>query len=168
MSNGSEQAERAGLGQITDHHQTGIGKIPIIPCSTPQNPACSATDFFLAMFNPDRRFNVVAVEDPNELARKLTRQTWTGCTGFQHAGYLFLNDSTGPDGAQEFAVFKKEPEASGKYVQIEGVTFGWMGAAEALQTIRGIARGEYDNVMCVEHDLTIESPRYHGRCRHCA
>ena len=120
------------------------------------------------MFNPDRRFSIVSEEDPEELARKLTRQTWTSCTGFEHAGYLFLNDSTGPDGAQEYAIFKKEPDPSGKFLQIEGVTFSWMDAAEALQVIREIARGKYDNVMRIEHDLTLETPANHGQCRYCA
>lgn len=119
------------------------------------------------MFHPDRRFNVVAEEDPEALAGKLTRQTWTGCTGFEHAGYLFLNDSTGPDAAQEFAVFRKERGPTGMFVQIEGVTFSWMDAAEALQLIREIARGACDNVMHIEHDLTIETPANHGQCRHC-
>ena len=120
------------------------------------------------MFHPDRRFAVTHVEEPEELARMLTQQTWTGCTGFEHAGYLFLNDSTGPDGAQEYAVFRKEAETSGKFIQIEGVTFGWMGAAEAVQCIRDIARGACDNVMRMEHDLTLETPATHGQCRYCA
>ena len=120
------------------------------------------------MFHPDRRFSIVSEEDAEELARKLTRQTWTSCTGFEHAGYLFLNDSTGPDGAQEYGIFKKEPDPSGTLVQIESVTFSWMDAAEALQCIREIARGDYDNVMRIEHDLTLETPANHGECRHCA
>jgi len=128
----------------------------------------SAAPPSLYMFHPNRRFTVTVEDDPEELARKLTRQTWTGCTGFEHAGYLFLNDSTGPDGAQEYAVFKKEPVAPGRYVQIEGVTFGWMDADEALRTIRGITRGEFDNVMRVEHELKIQSAAMHGQCGYCA
>jgi len=43
-----------------------------------------------------------------------------------------------------------------------------MDAAEALQCIREIARGDYDGVMHVEHDLTLDTPANHGECRHCA
>jgi hypothetical protein len=86
------------------------------------------------MFHPDRRFSIVSEEDPEELALKLTRQNLTSCTGFERAGYLFLNDSTGPDGAQEYAVFRKEPEPSGRNQSLPGGFFrskvsrsaGWM------------------------------------------
>jgi hypothetical protein len=43
-----------------------------------------------------------------------------------------------------------------------------MDAAEALQVIRDIARGDCDNVMQIEHKLTLETPANHGACRHCA
>lgn len=63
---------------------------------------------------------------------KLTGSTWTLCTGWEHAGLWYLNDSTGEDGAQEYAVVYRG-------VQIETITFGWDSEAEALRHIRDCA-----------------------------
>ena len=119
------------------------------------------------MLHADRRFSVTSEEDAEQLAYKLTTRTWTGCTGFRHGGYLFLNDSFSADGAQEFAVFRGQ-ELAGKLVQIESITFGWMNAEEAVTTIRDVARGRYDDVMHVVHELTLEPPEQHERCPLCA
>jgi hypothetical protein len=59
--------------------------------------------------------------DAGVLADLLTRHDWCTCNGFRLGHLLFLNDSTGPDGAQEYAVFD---ERSGK--QIESLTVSWM------------------------------------------
>ena len=116
--------------------------------------------------HPQRRFCLTTINDPEEFAQKLTKYTWTGCTAFEHGGYLFLNDVTSADGAQEYAVFKKHGPSS-KLVQIESITFGWMNADKALATIRDIVRGKYDSVLCIEQDVTLESPDEHGRCSLC-
>ena len=118
------------------------------------------------MMHPNRRFCLTNIDDSEELAEKLTQHTWTGCTAFEHDGYLFLNDATCADGAQEYAVFKKG-SPSAKPVQIESITFSWMDADNALLMIRDIIRGEYDDVMSIEQDVTFETPDEHGRCHLC-
>ena len=59
------------------------------------------------MLHSKRTWCIAPVSDAEELARKLTELTWTGCTAFELEGYLFLNDSTSLDGAQEYAVLKR-------------------------------------------------------------
>jgi hypothetical protein len=77
------------------------------------------------MFHRGRTHRVAEIETAAELAERLVEHTWTLCTGFRHGGLLWLNDSTGPDGAQEFAVVRE-----GR--QIESITFSWCSRAEAL------------------------------------
>jgi len=86
------------------------------------------------MFYKRGYWSVAPVANAEELATKLTEQTWTLCTGFSLGGYLFLNDSTSEDGVQEYAVVKPLPE--GGHVQIESITFGWCTKAQALEFIR--------------------------------
>lgn len=57
------------------------------------------------MLHKNRRWCVTPVASAEELAEKLTEMTWCGCSGFRLGGYLWLNDATSPDGAQEFAVY---------------------------------------------------------------
>ena len=59
------------------------------------------------MLHKNRLWSICQVDDPQELARMLTEHAWCLCTGFQIAGYLFLNDATSEDGAQEYAVVKR-------------------------------------------------------------
>jgi hypothetical protein len=56
------------------------------------------------MMHKHRCSCVGPIEDPAQLAEWLTQRSWTLCTGFAIAGYLFLNDATSEDGAQEYAV----------------------------------------------------------------
>ena len=119
------------------------------------------------MYHPDRRFSVVPVEEEEELAQKLIERTWPGCMGFSHGGYLFLNDSATPADTQEYAVFGNRPDETGKYTQVDGLTVGWMGRAEALQRIQRITRGEFGALLGAEHFLKVENPGEHGSCREC-
>ena len=57
------------------------------------------------MFHNKRVWCVSPVASAEELARKLTETTWCCCTAFALGDYLWLNDSTSPDGAQEFAIY---------------------------------------------------------------
>lgn len=93
---------------------------------------------------------------------KLTGSTWTLCTGWEHAGLWYLNDSTGEDGAQEYAVVYRG-------VQIETITFGWDSEAEALRHIRHCA--EHAEELLREPwaqpvEPIVEDWRGHC-CRHC-
>ncbi len=120
------------------------------------------------MLHRNRHWCVSPVESAEELAKKLTDTTWCCCTAFELGGYLFLNDSTSPDGAQEFAVVKRDG-GQGKPVQIESITFGWCDEAKALQHIRNSLAGDYDRSRFA-HEVSpaLETPEAHGRCPHCA
>lgn len=112
------------------------------------------------MMHRTREFQVSDVATPAELAEKLTQHDWCPCQAFAIGGLLFLNDSTGPDGAQEYGVVRGG-------TQIESVTFGWMNEPDALDTIKRLLDGtlgaEYAKVL-----NKIVSPEEHGRCYHCA
>jgi hypothetical protein len=119
------------------------------------------------MFHDNRVWCVTRVASPEELAQKLTTVTWCCCTGFALDGYLWLNDATSPDGAQEYAVLKMAC-GNGKAVQIESITFGWSSEAEALAFIRHTLSGADDqNGFHREVEPRFETPAEH-RCGHCA
>lgn len=70
------------------------------------------------MINVKRIWGVVDIDTAEELAEKLTKCTWTLCSGFHYSGYLFLNDSFSEDGAQEYGIVKELTKK-----QVESVTF---------------------------------------------
>lgn len=116
------------------------------------------------MLHKNRNWTILPVGTAEELAEKLTEHTWCGCNGFEYAGFLFLNDSTSGDGAQEYGIVQ-----NGR--QVETVTFGWMKQEKALDYIRKIVSGPAGS-LCEPwgEDLTarIQSPEQHGRCYLCA
>jgi len=118
------------------------------------------------MMHTRRTFCVFPVETADDLAEKLTAHTWTLCTAFRLHDYLFLNDSTGEDGAQEYAVVKAAAD-DGPALQVESITFGWCDRAKALDYIRRTLAGEFD---AAGRPLTprLETPDQHERCGHCA
>lgn len=118
------------------------------------------------MLHRKRIWTIAVVADAETLADQLTQSTWCCCNGFRLGNYLFVNDATCPDGAQEYAALKPLGDA---YVQIESLTFSWMTREQALDIIRRVVAGEFDH----EHYGTIEprrlqTPAEHGRCHHCA
>lgn len=120
------------------------------------------------MMHQSRRWTVAAVESAEDLARKLTEQTWCCCNGFSLAGYWFLNDATGPDGAQEYAIVK-QTGPDGRPWQIESVTFSWCNYDRALQLICDLLSGANDNEDWAQPVAPrIQTPGEHGRCGHCA
>jgi hypothetical protein len=117
------------------------------------------------MMHAKRRFRVVPVERPEDLARLLVEQTWTLCTGFslEQAGrrYLFLNDAISEDGAQEYAVFRQTPDG---WRQVESVTFSWCTVERAIEIVQSIAAGG-ETPFGVYH-LQLDHPD--GPCPLCA
>jgi hypothetical protein len=128
-----------------------------------------------------------------ELAEKLTQRTWCCCTGFELDGYLWLNDSTGENGAQEYAVVRKPTDDDPHFWQVESITASWCSESELLRCIHdvqgGIAATEIASGPVVVAkslaDLSaalgvndrpqsfivhprVETPEQHGRCHHCA
>lgn len=91
------------------------------------------------MFHKNRVWHVSVVDSRDELAEMLSQYVYTPCAAFELEGVLFLNDSTGPDGAQEYAVVKC---IGGEYFQVESVTFGWCSVERAREHIDYVI--EYD------------------------
>ena len=94
------------------------------------------------MLYKNRRHKITPISTAIELAHKLTRHTWTACSGFSYGGFLYLNDSSGPDGAQEYAVLREKTNADGSHDVIESITFSWLSASEALGYIEQFTRDD--------------------------
>lgn len=73
------------------------------------------------------------------LANKLANFDWCTCQGFRLGDFLFLNDATSEDGAQEYAVLRASPNADGKHRQVESYTCSWMSADK----LKGILHALY-------------------------
>jgi hypothetical protein len=114
------------------------------------------------MFHSYRPWSVTDADTPATLAEKLTQYTWSVSNGCRLGYYLFLNDSTGPDGAQEFGVIH-EPTMR----QVESITFSWCSEEEALKYIQEVLNGEY-KPYTEPLDLTIQTPDVHEECALCA
>lgn len=81
--------------------------------------------------------------------------------------YLWLNDATSPDGAQEFAVIKQCDDST--FVQIESITFSWCDFDAAQRFIEATLAGEDDESdFCRHVSPVLQTPKQHGRCPHCA
>jgi hypothetical protein len=110
------------------------------------------------MMHKNRRFSISDVPEA-ELANKLVNYSWTLCTGFRCKGFLFLNDATSEDGAQEYAVIRE-----GDSVQVESITFSWCSLEEAI--------GHIDILMTTKDHMDlgkVEVLAHHeGYCRLCA
>lgn len=119
------------------------------------------------MMHTRRSFQVSEAGSAEDLAEKLTGRTWTLCTGFRLGGYLFLNDSTSEDGAQEFAVVKLSPDPGGAALQAESITYGWCDYQTGLDFVRRCLAGEYDPDGIPLPGLTPETSERHGRCSLC-
>lgn len=119
------------------------------------------------MMHVSRVWCVAPIESAEELAKKLVDSTWTLCTAFELQGYLFINDSTSEDGAQEYAVVKRQ--ADGTFLQVESITFGWCNFERALEHIRrAISGGDDANDFAMPVTPRLETAQEHGRCRFCA
>jgi hypothetical protein len=145
------------------------------------------------MMHNNRVWCVARVATAEELAEKLTQCTWCCCSGFELGGYLWLNDATCEDGAQEYAVVRKPTDAEPHYRQVESITASWCSAVQLLQYIHDVqlgsatigcgagpvvvaksladlslALGVNDQPQAYVVHPRIETPEQHGRCPHCA
>jgi len=113
-----------------------------------------------------RIWSIFPAESAEWLAERLTQYTYCGCNGFRLGEYLFVNDATCADGAQEYGVLRL---AGDHYVQIESLTFSWMTETQALDIIQRVLAGEFDAEQYGLVDARqLESPQDHGRCPLCA
>lgn len=144
----------------------------------------------LGVMHKSRVWSVADVPDLDQLVEKLVEHTWTGCQGFRWRGLLWLNDSTGADGAQEYAVVREEDLA-----QVESLTVSWMTRdelrKEALRIQAGEPAGAPPGPVATVASLgalrtalaaagpaepgpngvarrQLEAPEQHGRCALCA
>ena len=111
------------------------------------------------MVHKNRKHVVARIETAEELAYKLSQQTWCGCNGFLYGDMAFLNDSFSENGAQEYAVFRNG-------VQIESITFSWCKEAEALKYINELFNGAGEDLGAMLP--LIQTQEDHGRCYLCA
>ena len=122
------------------------------------------------MLHTRRRWSLSEVPDSRTLAKMLTKYTWTACSGFVVAGhseYLFLNDSTGSDRVQEYAVVSGGLGAT-HHVQVESITFSWCCTPKAYRYIEDTLRGRYDDADWAHPvDVFVELAPDHEACRHC-
>ncbi|MSR59803.1 MAG: hypothetical protein EXS05_19550 [Planctomycetaceae bacterium] len=120
------------------------------------------------MFHSNRRWCIAKVGSAEELAGKLTETIWCCCTGFELDKYLWLNDSTSPDDAQEYAIVKRQGPKR-KPVQIESITFRLCDHAKSLGYIEHTLAGLDDqNSFRRSVEPILETPEAHGRCSYCA
>jgi hypothetical protein len=106
----------------------------------------------------NRTFTVADVSSAEEVAQKVTEQSWTLCTGFRLCDLLFLNDSFSEDGAQEYAVIRDDR-------QVETITFSWTSPARALELIEWLIDGGTSDMGPFSPQID-DSP--HHRCPLCA
>ena len=121
------------------------------------------------MFFEHRAWQIREVDTANELARKLTQQTWCSCAGFfvsGHPDYLFLNDWSSPDGAAEYGVVKGGLTVQDRH-QVESITFSWCSEKKALRYIRQALAGEFDE-FSEPVTIRVETPGEHGSCGYCS
>ena len=133
-----------------------------------------------------RKWCVEDVPDAETMAHELKRHaSLTLCTGFRLHGYLFLNDATHEDGAQDDGTSLMRctlraqrvfvvPSAVLKeatFVQIESLTVSWMSFNDLRATIQAIVTGaDDDQALATFVSVTpdqIQTPAQHGRCGYC-
>lgn len=118
------------------------------------------------MLHKNRYWVVTTVESDASLVQQLTQHTWTGCTAFELHGYLFANDSTCADGAQEYVVLNA---AHGDLLtEIESITFSWCPERRALDLIHQVCSGDFDGANYGRVDWgRFQTPESHGYCYLC-
>lgn len=90
------------------------------------------------MMHKRRTWSVRKVATIEELSDLLGNHSWTGCTGFEHDGLLFLSDATGGDGAQEYGVVRVTDLR-----QVESLTVSWM-FDDCLRATRQGGKRDYE------------------------
>ena len=107
------------------------------------------------MMHINRKFNVMKLESFKALAKILFNGTQCLCTGFQLGYFIFLNDSTSEDGAQEYAVIKHG-------VQIDSLTVSWMESERELSdSFNGLATIPSPMVSKIENIKLDYGPYHH-------
>lgn len=112
------------------------------------------------MLHKNRVWQIHEITSISELAEKLSKHDWCGCTGFKLHNYLFLNDSV--VGSGEYAVVNTTT-----LKQVESITFGWCTIEEAIGYITQTLAGEF-NLSCGRVEVKqLQTPIEHDRCELC-
>src|SRR6478609_5193448 len=85
----------------------------------------------------NRVWVVVEVATPEELAEKLTQNSWCLCNGFRYKDTCWLNDSTSEDSIQEYGIIR---EHDGR--QLESITVSWCKPEKIVEYAEQAANGE--------------------------
>lgn len=116
------------------------------------------------MLHKKRTWQIKNLEVPALATELLRCHSWTECTGFRAVGMLWLNDSTGADGAQEYAVVREE---DGR--QVESITVSWCTPAQLESKVVGIAARLPDMAPISDWVLQPDALEHgEGPCRFCA
>jgi len=120
------------------------------------------------MLHDHRTWTLADIESPDELAEKLTQQTFVLCQGFRLEGLLFLNDSLSEDGAQEYALVE---EATG--IQLDSLTVSWMTPERFLVCLEEISKQRSEESAYGRIDVATKTDRHGygspcGPCPLCA
>lgn len=119
------------------------------------------------MLHKHRMWSVTDINSSDELAIKLTQQTWPGCTAFRQGTYLYANDATSGDGAQEYAVLRMFTRED-LLVQVETITFSWCSIESATELIQQINSNQFDSQLLDRVQAKrFQSPAEHGSCYLC-
>ena len=119
------------------------------------------------MMHRNRTHSVVVVST-DELVEKLGEHGWTGCTGFvTRAGTLWLNDSTSPDAAQEYAVWRLEIGYTALWRQVETITTSWCTREKIAHYIIQADAGKFDHQNLASHQPCWEMAPEHDACALC-
>lgn len=118
------------------------------------------------MLHTERQFAVREVETLDELVVELATKDWCCCCAFRWGRWLFCNDSTGPDGAQEYGLFDMEMTPPR---QVETFTIGWMKPERFRELVGALPEGLSAEVWeSFDGGLPkLEPAEQHEPCQHC-
>jgi hypothetical protein len=120
------------------------------------------------MLHRNRIWSLQAVDGIERLAFKLSNVTWTCCQAFELKGYIFANDATSADGAQEYAILRATQDCP-ELIQIECITFSWCTEERALELIEAVCGGDFDaDGFCKVARDRFQTMSEHVSCGHCA
>lgn len=90
--------------------------------------------------------------------------TWTLCTGFALADYLFLNDSSSEEAIQEYAIVKRPARKGEPFRHL--LSFEWCDYQTAFAYISLALHGDLDAGGKIVK-VAVQTTARHGFCPHC-
>lgn len=106
-----------------------------------------------------RGHSVHKLSSIRELAETLYGHSWTVCSGFAAENLIAVNDATGPDGAQEYAIIRNGE-------QVESLTVSWYDSVDELH--KELQKLNDDPTSGVSFGAIELKPHAEPYCIHCA